>query len=99
MLLHGGRRNFGKYECGATDLSGSGAAKRLPRKCPQTCLDAFRLIGDASLQRSRPVAVNKIVAAVEEEQSGIVQVPTRPGRHVKRRAEPSPASIAATNPS
>ena len=87
VRLDGGERDFGQHECGAAQLTRTGAAKGAARKCPQAGLETLSLIGDAAPERRRPVALNEIVAAVEHEQPRVVQMPARPGRRVERGAE------------
>src|SRR5215469_2002789 len=87
VLLYGGHRNFGEHESRATQLHRAGAAECIPREPPQARLEAPRLIGDGALERRRPIALDEIVAAVEQQQSRIVQMPAHPGRSVKRGAK------------
>src|SRR6185437_16219722 len=64
------------------------AAEGLPGEAIEAALEALRLIDDTAPERSRPIALDEIVAAIEQQQPGIVEVAARPGRHVQRRTQP-----------
>ena len=87
MRLDGGERNFRQHEYGAAQLGRPGAAERGPRERLQAGLEALGLIGDAALQRRRPVAMDEIVAAVEHQQPRVIEMAARPRRRVERGAE------------
>ena len=87
VRLHRGQRNLRKHELGAAQLRRTSTAKGRPRKSAEAGLEALRLVSHALLQRRGPVAVNEIVAAIEHEKPGVVEISARPSRRMKRGAK------------
>ena len=99
MGLDGGDRDFRQHERGPAHLTATGAAEGAARKRPQAGLEALSLIGDAAPERRRPVALNEIVAAVEQSSRASSKWRRAQAGVWSAARKPSPASIAATKPS
>ena len=88
MGPHGSDRNFRQHKGGAPELRRANAAEGMACKALQARLEALRLICLAASKCRGPIALDEIVAAVEQQQPCIIQMESYPGRRVKRGGEP-----------
>jgi hypothetical protein len=84
MALHGGDRNLRQHEGGAPELCRVSTTEGLPCEALKTGLETMRLISRAAFQGCRPISLDKVVAAEEQQQAGIVQMQACPRRRVER---------------
>jgi general stress protein 26 len=84
MALDGGDRNLREHEGGAPELCQSSTTEGLLREAPKAGLKALRLTSHAAFQSCRPISLDKVVTAEQQQQAGIVKMQACPSRRVER---------------
>jgi hypothetical protein len=90
VRLYGSNGNLREHEHGTLELRRASSTECPACKAGQAGLEALRLIAHAAFEIRRPISLHEIMAAIEQQQSRIVQMQTRPGRRVKRGGESVP---------
>ena len=81
---HRRHRHIGQHELSAPHFVGSGASECVARELFHGCFCTPRVDGNLVLQCLGPIALNEIIAVVEQKQATLIEMLAHPGRGVQR---------------